>query len=299
MRNVLIALMPVTVYGIVIFGLDALINVIVAVAVAELAEFVFRKAVKAAPRNGDLSAAVTGLLLALVIPPGTPFWMTALGAIFGIIVAKEFFGGLGANVFNPALAGRAFLLMSFPVALTNWQAPGGSFLSLAPDAVSAATPLVTQSHGGYWEYIQNLFFGYHAGSLGETSALLILAGGFFLLITRTIDWRAPVSMLAATALLSLILGVDPLVAVLSGGVLFGAVFMVTDYVSAPVTALGKLIFGAGAGIITVLIRQFGNYPEGVMYSILIMNAATPYLNKLIQRKYGFVKKAKPAKEAAK
>jgi electron transport complex protein RnfD len=311
MCNVLIALAPAAIYGIVIFGLPALANVLVSVAAAMAAETLFRYATKQDIRTGDLSAAVTGLLLALVIPPTTPIWMTALGSIFAIVVAKEFFGGLGANVFNPALIGRAFLIMSFPAAITTWALPrsavsAGSGLS---DALTGATPLGIlkvggsvadvgrglaetglASSSGYLDTIKTLFVGNHGGSIGETSILLILAGAVFLLITKTIDWRAPVSMLAGAVLTALILGLDPLFALLSGGLMFGAVFMVTDYVSAPVTPLGKLIFGFGAGVITMLIRKFGAYPEGTSYGILIMNAAVPFLNKFLQKKYGFVAK---------
>ncbi|MDR3276891.1 MAG: RnfABCDGE type electron transport complex subunit D [Treponema sp.] len=311
MGHMLIALTPVTVFGVLSFGLSALLNILVSLAAAELAEFLFRKITRQDIRNGDLSAAITGLLLALIIPPGTPLWITALGSVFAIIVAKEFFGGLGANVFNPALTGRAFLIMSFPAAMTTWNRPTGSGGFLA-DAVTGATPLGILKVGetvadvgrsfaetglaaspDYWPVIKTMFIGYHGGSTGETSALLILAGCFYLLITKTIDWRAPAAMIAATVLGSLVLGMDPLIGVLGGGVLFGAVFMATDYVSGPITALGKLIFGCGAGLITVLIRKFGNYPEGVTYGILIMNAAAPFLNKLIQKKYGFVPKKKP------
>jgi electron transport complex protein RnfD len=305
MCNVIIALAPVTIYGIVIFGIPALANVLVAVAAAMAAETLFRYITKQDIRTGDLSAAVTGLLLALVIPPTTPLWMTALGAIFAIVVAKEFFGGLGANVFNPALIGRAFLIMSFPAAITTWAVPKGGLT----DALTGATPLGIvkvggsvadvgrnlaglglASSAGYGDTIKTLFIGNHGGSIGETSILLILAGCAFLLITNTIDWRAPVSMLAGAVLTALILGLDPLFALLSGGLMFGAVFMVTDYVSAPVTPLGKLIFGFGAGVITMLIRKFGAYPEGTSYGILIMNAAVPFLNKFLQKKYGFVAK---------
>ncbi|MDR2245604.1 MAG: RnfABCDGE type electron transport complex subunit D [Treponema sp.] len=310
MIHVLIALAPVTIFGIAIFGIAALINVAISVAVAVAAEALFRLVTKQERRIADLSAAVSGLLLALVLPPSTPWWMTALGAVFAVVVAKEFFGGLGANVFNPALIGRAFLIMSFPAAITTWIRPvgagGGGF---AADAVSAATPLGILKLGGtvadlgadfagaglspapdYWSTIRTLFFGNHGGCIGETSILLILAGAAYLLIRRVIDWRAPAAMTAAALLASLALGMDPLVGILCGGVLFGAVFMATDYVSAPMTATGKLIFGFGAGLITVLIRKWGNYPEGVTYGILIMNACTPFLNRLLQKKYGFVPK---------
>jgi len=325
MTNVLLALAPVTIFGVVLYGVPALLTIVVSVAAAELAEALFRKITRQGLRNKDCSAAVTGLLLALILPPGTPLWMTALGAIFAIIVAKEFFGGLGANVFNPALIGRAFLLMSFPVAVTTWAAPREFFsvrflpVSGAVDVLSGATPLQIIKMGGtigdvgagfaaagltwgadYWSTIGTLFLGSHAGCIGESSIILILIGAVFLLLTKTIDWRAPVSMLASVFVFSFLFGRDPLFAVLSGGVLFGAVFMATDYVTAPLTASGKLIFGFGAGLIIVLIRHWGNYPEGVTYGILIMNAVTPFLNRLLQKKYGYVSPSKTAaKKAAK
>jgi electron transport complex protein RnfD len=305
MARVLIALAPVSVFGIILYGLPALLTILVSLAAAELAEALFRMVTRQDLRNRDLSAAVTGLLLALTLPPSTPFWMTALGAIFAVVVTKEFFGGLGANVFNPALIGRAFLLMSFPAAMTTWTRPG---LAGGVDAVSAVTPLALIKgggtlEGGYGEIVKNLFLGTRAGSIGESAAFLILAGFVFLLVSRTIDWRAPVTMAVSVFVLSFLLGRDPVTALLSGGVLFGAVFMATDYVTAPLTSLGKLIFGCGAGVITVLIRQWGIYPEGVTYGILIMNAAVPFLNRLLQKKFGYVKpeksKARNAGEAAK
>jgi electron transport complex protein RnfD len=314
MRRVLFALAPVTVFGVVLYGVPALLTVAVSVASAEIAEALFRKITRCDIRGGDLSAAVTGLLLALVLPPGTPLWMTAMGAFFAIIVAKEFFGGLGANVFNPALVGRAFLLMSFPVAITTWAAPRGFFpvrflpaVGAAADALSGATPLGVIKLGGsvadvgaglaaaglsaggdYRSVIGSVFLGFRQGCIGESSVLLILAGFAYLLITGTIDWRAPVSMILAVFAFSFFFGRDPLFAVLTGGVVFGAVFMATDYVTAPLTSAGKLVFGFGAGLVTVLIRHWGNYPEGVTYGILIMNAVTPFLNRLLQKKYGYV-----------
>jgi electron transport complex protein RnfD len=319
MAQVLIALAPAAVFGVCVFGLPALITILVSMASAVAAEALFRRITKQDVRIKDLSAAVTGLLLALVLPPATPPWMTALGAVFAVVVAKEFFGGLGANVFNPALIGRAFLLMSFPAAITSWLNPGGFFAARTMDGLSGATPLGILKLGGtaadvgadfaaaglapsadYAATLKTLFFGYHSGCIGETSVLLILAGGFFLLIKKTIDWRAPAAMIGTAFLASLVLGADPLFAVLSGGLCFGALFMATDYVSAPLTATGKLIFGCGAGLITVLIRKWGNYPEGVSYGILIMNALTPFLNRLLQKKYGFVpKKASAGKRGEK
>jgi electron transport complex protein RnfD len=306
MARVLIALAPVTVFGVVLYGFSALLTILVSLAAAELAETLFRLVTRQDIRNGDLSAAVTGLLLALTLPPATPLWITALGAVFAIVVAKEFFGGLGANVFNPALIGRAFLLMSFPAVMTTWTHP--PLAGEAVDAVSAVTPLALINSGeslgaGYGEVVKYLLFGVHSGSVGESPALFILAGFVFLLVTKTIDWRAPVTMTASVFVLSFLLGRDPVIAVLSGGVLFGAAFMATDYVTAPLTAAGKLIFGCGAGIIIVLIRQWGIYPEGVTYGILIMNAVTPFLNRLLQKKFGYVKPVKAGqrdgREAAK
>ncbi|MDR1126647.1 MAG: RnfABCDGE type electron transport complex subunit D [Treponema sp.] len=324
MRNVLIALAPVSLFGIIIFGLMALINIVVSIGAAVGAEVFFRFATKQDVRVKDLSAVVSGLLLALVLPPGIPFWMTALGAIFAVVVAKEFFGGLGANVFNPALTGRAFLLMSFPVAMTTWNKPTNmaGFASSLMDAVTTATPLGAMKMGAdmgatvngdvvmdgvseallaadlpnnWGDLVMTLFWGNHGGCIGETSILLILVGAIFLLVTKTIDWRAPVGMLGAVVVMSLCLGLDPIIGVLGGGVLFGAVFMATDYTTAPVTAKGKLVFGVGAGIIIVLIRKWGAFPEGVTYGLLIMNAVTPFLNRLLSRKYGFVKNREGSK----
>jgi electron transport complex protein RnfD len=312
----LIALAPVTIFGIVLYGLPALFTILVSVVSAVAAESLFRFLTGRDLRAADLSAAVSGLLLALIIPPATPLWMTALGAVFAVVVAKEFFGGLGANVFNPALIGRAFLLMSFPMALTSWTIPG----KILADGVSGATPLgifklalgagqtVSQAIAavgsdftatglaaspGYWPVIRTLLIGNHGGCIGETSILCIFAGGIYLLATKTIDWRTPLAMIVSCFVTSLVLGLDPLFSILGGGLVFGAVFMATDYVTAPLTSKGKIIFGLGAGLITVLIRRWGNYPEGVSYGILIMNAVTPFLNRLLPRKYGYVPPKKP------
>ncbi|MDR2363238.1 MAG: RnfABCDGE type electron transport complex subunit D [Spirochaetaceae bacterium] len=317
MAKALIALAPAAVFGIVLYGLPAFLTILVSVGSAVAAESLFRALTGRDIRAGDLSGTVSGLLLALIIPPGTPLWMTALGAVFAVVAAKEFFGGLGANVFNPALIGRAFLLMSFPAALTSWTIPGRA----VADGLSGATPLgifklgigagqtVTQAIAdvgadfaaaglapspGYWQVIKTLVIGDYGGCIGESSVLCILAGGIYLLVTKTIDWRAPLAMTAACFIASFALGMDPLFSILSGGLAFGAVFMATDYVTAPLTSKGKWIFGLGAGLITVLIRKWGNYPEGVSYGILIMNAVTPFLNRLLPKKYGYVPQKKPA-----
>ncbi|MDR2663247.1 MAG: RnfABCDGE type electron transport complex subunit D [Treponema sp.] len=333
MAHVLIALAPVTIFGVVLYGLPALGVIVVSVASAVAGEALFRRILGLPNRSGDLSAAVTGLLLALILPPATPLWMAALGAVFAVVVAKEFFGGLGANVFNPALIGRAFLLMSFPAAITRWTIPGpgiseaalsgadavSAASGLPLDTISGATPLGIIKMGGtpvdvvrhftaaglsteatFPELVTTLFLGSHGGSIGESSILLILAGGLYLLAMKVLDWRAPAGMILSVFVFSCIpvVGVNPVFAVLAGGLVFGAVFMASDYTTAPLTAAGKLIFGAGAGIITVLIRKWGNYPEGVTFGILIMNAVTPFLNRLLQKKYGYVKKPRKPPEAA-
>jgi electron transport complex protein RnfD len=283
MLAVIIALMPLCVYGIVLYGLSALITILVSVASCVVFEFLFQKLAKQPVRVGDLSCIVTGLLLALVMPPAVPFWMVILGAFFAIVVAKGFFGGIGANVFNPALTGRAFMFVSFPIAMTTWSTPFA-------DAVSGATPLVS----GGTDYM-SLFLGQRAGCIGESSVLLIVLACLFLIVMRVIDWRLPISMVGTVALCTLIAGGDVLAAVMTGGLLFGSVFMITDYATSPVTPWGRVLFGAGCGLITFLIRNFGGFPEGVMFSILIMNVMVPFLNRIVPRKYGYGKK-KAAKE---
>ena len=278
MLAVIIALLPLCVYGIILYGLSALITILVSVASCVVFEFLFQKLTKQPVRVGDLSCIVTGLLLALVMPPAVPFWMVILGAFFAIVVAKGFFGGIGANVFNPALTGRAFMFVSFPIAMTTWATP-------FTDAVSGATPLVS----GGTDYM-SLFLGNRAGCIGESSVLLILLACLFLIAMRVIDWRLPLSMVATVALCTLIAGGDVLAAVMTGGLLFGAVFMITDYATSPVTPWGRVLFGCGCGLITFLIRNFGGFPEGVMFSILIMNVLVPFLNRIVPRKYGYGKK---------
>ena len=286
MLAVIIALLPLCAYGIILYGFKAAFTLLVSVASCVVFEFLFQKLTKQTVRVGDLSCIVTGVLLALVLPPAIPFWMVILGAFFAIVVAKGFFGGIGANVFNPALTGRAFMFVSFPAAMTTWTTP-------MTDAVSGATPLVA----GSTDYL-GLFFGNRAGCMGESSVMLILLACLFLIAIRIIDWRLPLSMVATVALCTLIAGGDVLAAVMTGGLMFGAVFMITDYATSPVTPWGRVIFGVGCGFITFLIRNFGGYPEGVMFSILIMNVLVPFLNRIVPRKYGYGKK-KAVKEGAK
>jgi electron transport complex protein RnfD len=310
MFAVLVALAPTTVYGVYLFGARSLALIAVTIAVSVASEWLFRLLLKRPASIGDCSAAVTGLLLALILPPSTPLWMAALGAIMAVVVAKEFFGGLGANPFNPALIGRAFLLMSFPAAITTWHKPFSGLV----DAATTATPLNMVKQGVPWAnvfasvgaqdrsgFLWQLFLGNRAGSLGETSILLIGIGGLLLLAIGVIQIWIPLSVLGSAVFFSWVLGMDPLFSLLAGGVVFGAFFMATDYATSPLTTKGKIVYGIGIGLIIALIRKLGGYPEGVTYAILIMNMLTPYLDTMRARKYGYVAPKKPAaaKEAAK
>jgi electron transport complex protein RnfD len=291
MLTVVASLLPICIYGVYLFGIPALTRILVSAAACVCFESLFRLISKRDVRASDFSAVVTGLLLALVCPPSLPIWQLVLGDFFAIVVVKEFFGGLGANVFNPALAGRALLFVSFPNAMATWTLPF--------DTVSGATVLDSIKQGSFSAdtvtYLR-YFIGNRAGCIGETSIFLILLAFGFLLVRQIIDWRAPVSFVCTAAILTLCSGGDALMAVLSGGLLFGAVFMTTDYTTSPVTGGGRIVFGIGCGVITFLIRKFGGYPEGVMYSILIMNIVVSFLNNIIPHKYGYVK---PKKTGAK
>jgi len=241
----------------------------------------------------DGSAVITGLLLALTLPPRIPLWMVVIGVFFAIAIVKEAFGGLGYNIFNPALAGRAFLSVCFPKEMTSWVLPP----HFNYDAITGATPL-----SGNFVYLtdklslyKELFFGNRGGSLGETSVMLILIGAAILLILRIIDWKIPLIYIGIVALGSFLMGKDPLFQIMAGGLMIGAFFMATDYVTSPVTGNGKIIFAVGLGILTVLMRNFSNMPEGVCFSILIMNAFTPLIDRYVRIKpFGFIRKKKNA-----
>jgi electron transport complex protein RnfD len=272
------------------FGYHALSVLGVSVGTAIATEFVTKKLRKRAFVM-DGSAVVTGLLLALVLPPTIPLWMAALGSVFAIAIVKEAFGGLGYNIFNPALGGRAFMTASFSAEMTTWVLPMG----FATDAVTSATPL---SERFIWEadklsLYKELFLGNTSGSIGETSVLLILIGGLLLIALRIIDWRIPVAYIGTVALLTFVLGQDAIFHVLAGGLMLGAFFMATDYVTSPLTHKGRIVFSVGAGILTVVIRLFGGLPEGVAFSILFMNALTPLIDRYIKvRPYGLKKRVR-------
>jgi len=290
MYIVVLALMFPTAAGVYFFGYYALSVIAVSVAAAVLTEYGVKKLRKRAFVM-DGSAVVTGLLLALILPPTIPLWMAAVGSVFSIAIVKEAFGGLGHNIFNPALGGRAFMAACFSVKMTTWVSPTG----FGADAVTTATPLSSSFvwEGGKLSLYKDLFLGNIGGSIGETSALLILVGGILLLALGIISWRIPVAYIGTVALLTLALGQDAIFHVLAGGLMLGVFFMATDYVTSPITTRGKIIFGIGAGILTVVIRRFGGLPEGVCYSILFMNAITPLIDRYVKvRPYGLVKKVK-------
>lgn len=280
MRDVLIALLPATVAGTVIFGWRSLLVVAVCVASCVILEALFNLITKKKQTVGDLSAAVTGLLLALNLPVNIPIWQCVVGCVFAILLVKCLFGGIGCNLVNPAITARVFMLVSF----------GSMAVSAMPsivDTVSGATPLADMAEGNMPQLL-DLFLGTTGGAIGETCALALLIGFVYLLIRRVITWHIPVAFVGSVFLLSFLMeGFDAtraLALVLSGGLLIGAIFMATDYVTSPATAAGKLIFGLGAGLLTFTIRYFGVYPEGVSFAILFMNILTPYIEKLTARK---------------
>lgn len=298
MRDVVIAMLPAVVVSVLFYGWSELLILGVSVASCVLLEYLITKYLLKRPCPvGDWSAAVTGVLLALNLPATTPWWVVLIGAIVAIGVAKMTFGGIGQNLFNPAIAGRVFLLISFPTYMTDWTRPQG-FIGNGLDAMTGATPLGMVKEGGIsavadLDYLDMLFHNI-GGSAGELSALAILAGFVYLLVRRVIKPYITLSILATVAIFSGIFWAvnpaeytDPLFNLLTGGLLLGSVFMATDYVTSPMSNLGGVIFGVGIGVLTMLIRYFGAYPEGVSFAILIMNSTVPLINKWCHsRKYG-------------
>lgn len=282
MLDVIIALLPATAASVYFFGIRALAIALTGIVVAVATEAAIQKIRNKPVTINDGSAVITGLLLALTISPAMPLWMVAAGAVVAIGIGKQVYGGLGCNPFNPALVGRAFLIVSFPVHMTTWLNP--------VDGVTSATPLGMLKMEGIKTGYMELFIGNVGGSLGETSALLLLLGGLYLIYRGVIDWRIPVSYLGTVAALTMVLGHDPLFHLLAGGLMLGAFFMATDMVTTPITKVGRIVFGIGAGILVVIIRLYGGYPEGVLFSILLMNIFTPIIDKFIRpRIYGEVK----------
>lgn len=288
MRDVIIALMPASAVGIYFYGFRSLLVILTAVVSSVAAEYITRRLLKRDQTIGDLSAAVTGLLLALNLPPTIPLWITVVGSAFAIVVVKQLFGGIGQNFMNPALAARVVLMISWPVQMTNW---------LIPDGISSATPLALIKEGtsaseklpSYFD----MFIGNIGGTIGEVSKAALLIGAAYLLARRVITLDIPLSFIGTVALLTWIFGGDGLFNgdflyhVLSGGLILGAFFMATDYTTSPVTRKGKFIMGVGCGLITVVIRLYANYPEGVSFAIILMNILVPLIERYtIPRSFG-------------
>ena len=292
MRDVILALLPAAGCAVWFFGMRAVWLIAVCIAASVVTEALCRIAMKRDNSVGDLSAVLPGVLLALNLPPDIPLWMAVVGSVFAITVAKQAFGGLGYNPFNPALSARAFMLISFTGAMTTWSYPNGYEAAAMTgattvDAVTCATPLALIKKGNVeqLDVLKNLLFGNAGGCIGETCAVALLVGAAYLLIRKVITWHIPVSFLATVFVFALIKGgVPPVFHVLSGGAVLGACFMATDYVTSPITAKGKIVFGVGCGLLTMCIRSGGGYPEGVSFAILIMNAVTPLINRFTQPK---------------
>ncbi|HKL11348.1 MAG TPA: RnfABCDGE type electron transport complex subunit D [Clostridia bacterium] len=290
MRDVVIALIPATLAGMYYFGFQTLIVVLLSVAAAMATEAIIQNIRKQPITVMDYSAAVTGLLLALNLPPEVPFWMPVVGSIFAIAIVKQAFGGLGHNFINPALAARVFLIASWPVEMTTWKFPVDAVTEATPLALIKGSRIVPESVS-----IFNLFIGKIGGCIGEVSALALLIGGIYLVYRGVISPRIPLVYLGTVAVLTLIYGGFNfnymMFHLLAGGLVLGAIFMATDYVSSPMTVKGQIIYAVGCGLITVVIRLFGGYPGGVSFSILFMNVVTPLIDKYVKSNvFGGVKK---------
>ena len=308
MLDVIIALLPATVWGIYVFGVRAAVVVLTCMISSVLFEMLVQIILRRPVTIADCSAALTGLLLGLNLSPTVPIYVAILGSAFAIVVVKQLFGGIGKNIMNPALAARVFLMLSWTGSMTNFPAAYDRVgLGKAADAVASATPLMSLKTGAMPEGIgvAELFFGQTGGCIGEISVLMLLIGGAYLLIRRVITWHIPVSMLGTVAILTLLFprgDADPVTFMLSslcsGGLMLGAFFMATDYVTSPVTWLGRLIYGAGCGALVVFLRYFSGYNEGVSFAILIMNALVWYLDMAtMPRIYGKKRREKKAKKS--
>ena len=283
MRDVLIALAPAMVAAVIIFGFRALLMTAVCVAACIVFEYSTERILGREVTISDLSAAVTGVILSFNLPVQLPLWMAVVGCFFAIVIVKQLFGGIGNNFANPAIAARIFLLLSFSQQMTTWlQVENGH----AVEGVYGATPLALISAGDTANLpsLLDMFLGVRGGCMGETCALALLIGGIYLIYRKVITITIPLSFIGGVFVLSLLFGVDPLYQVLGGGLMIGAFFMATDYTTSPITEKGKIIFGLGCALITMVIRVFGSYPEGVSYSILLMNIITPHIHRMVRNK---------------
>jgi len=282
MKDVCIALIPAVFVATYVFGLTALLMVVVCCAASVFFEWITRKILKRSDTCKDWSAMVTGLILALNLPVTMPYWMAIIGCFIAIVVVKQLFGGLGQNFANPAIVGRIALFVGFATQMSTWKITSkmsdAIILNAGSDAVSGATPLALMANGSDVPSYLEMFLGNINGSLGETSAVALLIGGVYLIIRKVIEPTIPVAFIGSVAVMALVLGQDPLFDILAGGVMLGAIFMATDYVTSPITTKGKIIFGIGYGVLTMLIRVYGSYPEGVSFAILFMNVLVPHID---------------------
>lgn len=309
MKDVIIALTPAALAGVYFFGMRALLIIVISIASSLFFEALYQKTTKQPITINDYSPIVTGLLLAMNLPSTVPFWIPIVGSFFAIVIVKQLFGGLGQNFMNPALAARAFLFIAYSKQMSHWAKPLNGFFNMTVDAVSSPTPLELLKSSNYTitqatnfipnsSDFMNAFIGNIGGSIGETSAVLLIIGGLFLLARKVINWRIPFTFIATVAILSFILGRNgsfyalPIYELITGGLLLGAIFMATDYSSSPVTETGQIIMGIGCGFLTIIIRSFGNYPEGVSFAILLMNLVVPLLDKYTKPRVFGVKEAK-------
>ncbi|MEG0753069.1 MAG: RnfABCDGE type electron transport complex subunit D [Angelakisella sp.] len=282
MMNVAAALMPAVVFSALIFGYQAIVLIAVSVAASVLAEYLYRKLNHLPQTVGDWSAVVTGLLIGMNVPASLPPWMAVVGSIVAIIIVKQLFGGIGDNFANPAIVARIFMFISFSSAMSTWPNPN-NYVGFTVDAVSGATPLAILTKGGMVAEAPdmiNMLLGIRGGSVGETCTIALLAGGIYLIAKKIISPTIPVTILATIVVMSFVTGLNPAYMLVSGGTMLGAFFMATDYVTSPTRESGKVIFGIGIGVITMLIRAYASYPEGMSFAILIMNIIAPHIDNL-------------------
>ena len=283
MRDVLIALAPAMIAATLIFGFRAILMTVVCVLACIVFEYATERVLGRENTISDLSAAVTGVILSFNLPVQLPIWMAVVGCFFAIVIVKQLFGGIGNNFANPAIAARIFLLLSFSQPMTSWLAVENG---KAVEGVFGATPLAQIAAGetANLPSLMDMFLGTRGGCMGETCALALIIGGIYLIWRKVITITIPLSFIGGVFVLSLLFGVDPMYQVLGGGLMIGAFFMATDYTTSPITEKGKIIFGLGCALITMVIRVFGSYPEGVSYSILLMNIVTPHINRMVRNK---------------
>lgn len=285
MMNVTAALIPAVVFSALIFGYRAILLIAVSVATSVIAEYFYRRLNKLPQTVGDWSAVVTGVLIGMNVPASLPLWMVVIGSAFAILVVKQLFGGIGDNFANPAIVARIFMFISFSSAMSAWPNPN-NYAGFAVDAVSGATPLAVLKSGAMLAEapdMMNMLLGIRGGSLGETCTIALLAGGIYLIAKKIISPTIPVTILVTIAVMAMVTGFSPAYMLVSGGTMLGAFFMATDYVTSPTRESGKIIFGIGIGVITMLIRAYASYPEGMSFAILIMNILTPHIDNMSKK----------------